>query len=95
MAAYLIVQLTVHDPETFEKYRELVPATLVPYGGEYIVRGGEMEVIEGDWPHPRCVSIKFPDMASAKAWYGSEEYAGPMALRHSAATTNAILVEGI
>jgi len=95
MSAYVIVQITVNDPETFETYREQVPATIAKYGGEYIVRGGEMEILEGDWPAPRCVVLKFPDMAAAKAWHGSDDYAGPMALRHAAATTNAILVEGV
>ncbi len=95
MAAYFIVQLTVNDPETFETYRQQVPATIAKFGGEYIVRGGDMEVIEGEWPHPRCVVLKFPDAASARAWHGSEDYAGPMALRHSSAVSNAILVEGV
>ena len=95
MAAYIIAQVDVKDPATFEKYRAQVPATLKKYGGEFIVRGGAVEVLEGAWPIPRCVIIRFPDVKSAKAWHASPEYAGPMALRKTAADVNMILVEGV
>ncbi|MDP6895525.1 MAG: DUF1330 domain-containing protein [Rhodospirillales bacterium] len=95
MAAYVIVQVTVSDEEAYAQYREQVPATIAKYGGEYLVRGGDMEILEGEWPAPRCVVLKFKDMGSAKAWHGSEDYKGPMALRHKAAHTNAVLVDGI
>lgn len=95
MPAYVIVQIDVTDPKTFEAYRAQVPATLAKYGGEYAVRGGKMEVLEGTWPFPRCVVLKFPDMDAAKAWHGSAEYAGPMKLRQTAARSNLIVVEGV
>lgn len=95
MAALIIVQVEVTDPETFETYRQQVPATLEPYGGEYLVRGGAMEVLEGEWPWPRCVVLRFPDVASAKAWHGSKAYAGPKDLRRSASLGNMIVVEGV
>ena len=95
MAAYVIVQVTVSDEEAYAKYREQVPATIAKYGGEYLVRGGDMEILEGEWAAPRCVVLKFKDRANAMAWHGSEEYKGPMALRHRAAHTNAVLVDGI
>lgn len=95
MAAYIIVQVNVTDPETFEAYRQQVPATLEPFGGEYSIRGGDMEVLEGEWAAPRVVVLKFPDMASAKARHASDIYAGPMAIRHQLVETNAIAVDGI
>ncbi len=95
MAAYIIVQVDVTDPETFETYRAQVPATLAPFGGEFIVRGGDMEVLEGDWPIPRCVVIRFPDMEKARAWWASAEYEGPKALRQASANANMIVVEGV
>lgn len=94
MAAYVIAQVNIKDPEKFEAYRAQVPATLAKYGGEFIVRGGEMEVLEGAWAHPRCVVLRFPDVESAKAWHASPEYAGPKAMRMAAADTNLIVVEG-
>jgi uncharacterized protein (DUF1330 family) len=94
MAAYIIVQVDVTDPEIYETYRQQVPPTLEMFGGEFIVRGGDMTVLEGEWLWPRCVVLRFPDMASAKAWHDSEVYAGPKALRQSASQGNMIVVEG-
>ncbi len=92
---YVIVQVDVQDPEAFEKYRAVVPATIKQYGGEYLVRGGDFERLEGDEPLGRMVVLKFPSYAQAKAWYDSEEYAGPKAMRLAASRANAVLVEGI
>jgi len=94
MAAYIIVQINVTDPEPYETYKTQVPPTLEKYGGEFVVRGGAQEVLEGEWPWPRCVVLRFPDAASAKAWHESEEYADPKALRQSASEGNMLLVEG-
>lgn len=94
-AAYIIVALDVTDPETFETYRAQVPATLQAYGGEYVVRGGAMEVLEGQWPEPRVVVLKFPSMDQAKAWHASAEYEGPKALRQSASNARMIVVEAV
>ncbi len=95
MSAYVIVQIEVTDPETFEAYRAQVPPTLETYGGEYVVRGGEQEVLEGDWPYPRTVVLKFPSVEQAKAWHASAEYEGPKALRLSATKGNMLVVDGL
>lgn len=95
MAAYIVIQIEITDPETFETYRAQVPATLEPYGGEYIVRGGDMEILEGEWATPRCVILRFPDMDAAKAWHASAEYQGPKALRQAASKGNMIVVDGV
>ena len=95
MAAYLITQIEVTDPETFERYRERVPATIAAHGGKYLVRGGALEVVEGSWPQPRVVVLEFPTMAQAKAWYDSEDYRELKAMRLSASTGNAVFVEGV
>lgn len=95
MAAYIIVQVGVTDKDKFETYRHQVPATLTKFGGEFLVRGGELEVLEGKWAHPRCVVLKFPSFEQAKAWHASPEYAGPKALREASADANMIVVEGV
>lgn len=94
MTAYMIAQVDVKDAEKFEAYRALVPDSLKPFGGEYIVRGGEMVVLEDQQPFDRVVVIKFPDLESAKAWHASEEYAEAKAMRQAAATSRLILVDG-
>ncbi len=95
MAAFIIVQVDVTDPETFATYRDQVPPTLEAHGGEFLVRGGEQDVLEGEWAAPRTVILKFPSMEQAKAWHASPKYEGPKALRQSAANTNMVVVEGL
>ncbi len=95
MTAYVIVQIEVTDPETFETYSAQVPPTLEAYGGGYVVRGGEQEVLEGDWPYLRTVILKFPSVEQAKAWHASAEYEAPKALRLSASKGNMLVVEGL
>jgi uncharacterized protein (DUF1330 family) len=95
MAAYFIVDLDVHDPAGMREYLERVPGTLTKYGGRYIVRGGQFEVVEGDWQPTRVVMLEFPSMEQAKLWYDSEEYKEWKAARLKAARTNTVLVQGI
>ena len=94
-AAYVIVTLDIHDPATFETYRAQVPPTLEAYGGEFVVRGGSKEVLEGEWPEQRVVVLRFPSMDRAKAWHASPEYEGPLKLRQSASEGKMIVVEGV
>jgi uncharacterized protein (DUF1330 family) len=94
VAAYVIADVTVKNPDVYAEYRNQVLATVTKYGGRFLVRGGPSQVIEGEWQPGRVVVIEFPDMAAAKAWYGSAEY-GPLArLRQSASTGSLLLVEG-
>ena len=95
MPAYLIVDLEVTDPAGFEEYRQLVPATVQQYGGRFIVRGGAVEALEGDWQPKRVVITEFPSLEQARRWYNSEAYREPKALRFKTATSKVILVEGV
>ncbi len=95
MPAYLVADLDVKDTAGFEEYRKLVPATIQKYGGRYLVRGGQLEKLEGEWQPKRLVVLEFPSLEQAKRWYNSEEYRGPKALRFKTAKTNLILVEGV
>ncbi len=95
MAAYVIVEIEVTDPVGYEEYKKGAHATVVQYGGKYIVRGGAAEVLEGDWQAKRIVILEFESMARAKEWLNCEEYREPRALRHRTAKTNMLLVEGV
>ena len=94
MAGYLIVELEVTDPEVFAKYRELVPPIIEAFGGEYLVRGGEIETLEGDWNPERLVLLKFDSVARAKEMLDSEEYRPVRQIRFDSAKTNMVAVEG-
>ena len=95
MAAYVVVDVQVNDPVRYEEYRKTVAPTLAAYGGRFLVRGGKVEVLEGAWSPKRLVVVEFPDMATAKAWWSSAEYANPKAVRQSASHTEMIVVEGV
>ena len=95
MAAYLIVSIEIKDPVRYAEYVKVVPATLATYGARYLARGGRAERLEGEWDPRRVVLLEFQTFEAAKAWWASEDYRGPRALRQAAAVTNMILVEGI
>ncbi len=95
MAAYIIVDVKVTDPNTYQGYTKLVPATVEAYGGKFIVRGGTAENLEGDWQPNRVVVLEFESVAQAKAWWNSDEYRDPKALRQSASQAQMIVVEGV
>jgi uncharacterized protein (DUF1330 family) len=95
MAAYVVVQVDVKDPQRYEDYKRMVPASLAKYGGRFLVRGGHTEPLEGTWEPKRFVLVEFPDVAQARAWWASPEYVEAKALRQATSTTQMILVEGI
>jgi uncharacterized protein (DUF1330 family) len=63
--AYVIANVDVRDPEAYEEYRALVPATIAEHGGRYTARGGATEVAEGDWKPKRLVIVEFPSVENA------------------------------
>jgi uncharacterized protein (DUF1330 family) len=95
MAAYLIVNLEVTDPVAFEKYRSEVGPLVSKHGGEYLIRGGKHEVLEGNWRPSRLVLLRFPEMKAAKAFLDDPEYQPLKALRQRAAKSDFVAVEGI
>ncbi len=95
MPAYLIVDCEVTDAERYEAYKLLAPPAIAKYGGRYLVRGGEMTPMEGDWRPSRVVVLEFPDVETAKRFYVSPEYAAARAQRAGAARMNIVLVPGI
>lgn len=95
MPAYFLVNITVRDPAKFEAYRQAVPPVIAKYGGRYLVRGGAVEVLEGDPGLARVVVLEFPDADAARAFYASEDYAPLLALRLAATEGSMALVEGL
>lgn len=95
MSAYMIVNIEVTDPVRYAEYISLTPAVVSAYGGKFLVRGGRTRKLEGSYDPKRMVILEFESMEKAQAWWDSEEYAGPKALRQSAAVTDMILAEGV
>lgn len=94
MPAYVVGEVEITDPAAYEEYRKQVPATIAKYGGRYLVRGGAVEPKEGGWQPKRLVVLEFPSLEQARKWYHSPEYAPVLAIRHKAARSKLVLVEG-
>ena len=95
MPAYVIADVRdVRDAEALLEYRRRNTETVAANGGRFLVRGGDVELLEGEWPTQRIVVMEFPDAESARAWWESDEYAAIKPIRRSASDTNIILVEG-
>ncbi len=95
MPAYLIVETDIHDPERYGRYRQASPGAVAAGGGRFIVRGGEMAVLEGDWNPKRLVMLEFENLEAAKRFYESPEYREARALREGAAKLNMVAVQGL
>jgi len=95
-AGYVVVEMKISDPERYKEYMAAAPATIAAAGGEYLVRGGKSERLEGGWNPVRVAILKFPSYEQAKAWYEGEQYRQARARRAGATDFfNAILVEGV
>lgn len=94
MAAYVILDVEITDPEAYAEYKEHSGRVLAQYGGKFLARGGAHEVLEGDWNPHRIVLLEFESAEAARAWWNAPEYADPKRIRQSASRGNMVLVEG-
>lgn len=94
MTAYVIGDIEVTDPATYDEYRKQVLPTIEKYGGRFAVRGGKVEALEGGWAPKRAVMVEFPSYEQALKWYRSPEYAPLIKLRQKASRGRLFLVEG-
>ncbi len=92
--AYLVVNTISDKPEAMAEYRRLAGPVVEQFGGRYIVRGGDFEVLEGGWRPQRMVIVEFPSMAVAKAFYDSPEYQVARKARDGVSDFQMLLVEG-
>jgi uncharacterized protein (DUF1330 family) len=95
MSAYILAMVEITDPESFEDYRQRVPAVIAAYGGRYLVRGGAIRELEGQKPASRLVILEFADMARLEAFYNSADYQALVAIRQRAATSALLAIEGV
>ena len=94
--AYILVEMQISNPEQYQQYMAVAPAAVAAAGGEYLVRGGRHETLEGSWQPARIAMLRFPSFAQAKAFYDGEMYRQARAKRDGAtAFFNMVLVEGV
>ena len=94
MAAYVIVDIQVQDPARYEEYKRQAAASVTAFDGRYLVRGGKVTKLEGDWTPARFVLLEFPSVERAKEWWNSDLYRPIKAIRHATAKSKMIVVEG-
>jgi len=94
MPAYVVVEVEVSDPVRYEDYKRMVPPSLAPFEGRFLVRGGKVETLEGEWSPKRLVIVEFPSVEKARAWWNSAGYEEAKALRQATSRTRMIVVEG-
>ena len=92
---YMIGDVDVHNLEDYKIDREKVKPIIEDYGGEYLIRGGEIDTLETKlWKPTRIVLVKFPNKKLAMEWYNSNEYRPYKKIRLENATSNILMVEG-
>lgn len=94
-SAYIIANVQVTDPAQYEEYKKWSTQAMQEHGAEVCVRGGRVQVLEGDWAPERLVILKFPSVQAAQAFYDSETYRKGRAARANAAIMRMIVVEGL
>lgn len=94
MKAYIVGDITVSDPERYKEYVARAPHYIAKHKGTYLVRGGDVTVMEGDWNPTRVVVIEFPSKEHAVAFSQDPEYLEIAIDRQEATTSKLIIVEG-
>lgn len=92
--AYVIAEEAVTDAAAFQTYAEKVPATLAPFGGSYLVRGGKVLGVEGEAPK-RFVVIAFDSLEKAQSWWNSPAYDALKPIRRKASSGRVFIAEGV
>ena len=95
MSVYLITDLDIHDPELFAEYQARFPSIIERHGGRYLVRGGEVRVMTGEWNLHRVIILEFPDHEAVRATFNDPEYQPVIAIRERSARSKAFMVDGV
>ena len=95
MPAYVVVRVEVLDPRRFRTYQQLATASVEKFGGKFIVRGGAMVKLEGEWDTSRMVVVEFPSLDRATEWYRSPDYQHAIEARRGAAIFHLVALEGV
>ncbi|MCP3934922.1 MAG: DUF1330 domain-containing protein [Actinomycetia bacterium] len=94
MTAYVIVDTKIHNSEEYEEYKALARPLVEKYGGNYLARGGAMQIVDDElWSPTRLVLLEFPDMDTAQAFFDSDEYTPVKAIRHEHADSTSVIFE--
>ena len=91
---YVIAEVEVTDPTTLQKYGEKAPQIVASFNGHYVVRGGDIQALEGEPPKGYIVVIGFDSVQKAREWYDSPAYAAIRPFRQNSTKSRLFIVEG-
>ncbi len=94
-SAYILANVQVTNPTQYDEYRKFSSEAMKAYGAEVCIRGGKVELLEGDWTPERVVLLKFPSLEAARTFNDSPEYGKARAARQGAAIMRMVLIEGV
>jgi len=92
---YVIAEVEVTDPTTLQKYGDKAPQIVASFNGHYVVRGGDVQALEGEPPKGYIVVIGFDSVQKAREWYDSPAYTAIRPFRQSSTKSRLFLVEGV
>jgi uncharacterized protein (DUF1330 family) len=95
MPAYVFANIRITDASDYERYKEIVPATIERFGGRYLARGGRTEVLEGELEPGRVILLEFPSYEHAERWYSSTEYARAKLVRQDSSEGELVFIDGL
>ncbi|MGO2110315.1 MAG: DUF1330 domain-containing protein [Pseudoclavibacter sp.] len=84
----------VHFGPDIVQYLERIEGTFEPFGGEWVVHGARLDIVEGAGLGD-LVIIGFPSLDDAHDWYRSAAYREILDLRTSHSASTVFLVEGV
>jgi uncharacterized protein (DUF1330 family) len=94
MSAYVLIEITINDRDMYLQYIEKAKPIVERHGGEYIIRGGEITPLFGDWNPERIIVIRFPSRDKVSECFGSDEYLRVAGLRENSTITRSIILDG-
>lgn len=95
MSGYIVAMIDVKDMEQYKNYMALTPAIIEKYGGKFLTRGGQTQLLEGKQPGGRMVLLEFPTYQAALDFYNSPEYQAAIKVREGAAEATFMALEGL
>ena len=95
MAVYMIVDISVHDEQTYTQYVARARQIVEEHGGRYLAPGGRIVSRSGGWDPQRIVLIEFPGMDQLRSCFKSPEYAEIAPMRERSTDARVVIVEGV
>ncbi len=94
MPVYVLIEIEIHDRDTYYQYIEKARPIVERYGGNYLIRGGQITPLFGDWNPERIILIEFSSHEDIERCFNSKEYLKIKELREKSTNTRSIILEG-